>query len=120
MTPSPPHPPTTAIPSFYRIWFTTIDPLVCLATSLTCFWDPDLGLTSVVPASLSTRNPYQDFLFHQTGALYLLLAVVLGVLLRHAAADLAAWRIVQAAVLAVDLILLWSQYYSQRQQGRRK
>ncbi|KAK6216360.1 n19m, NADH-ubiquinone oxidoreductase 9.5 kDa subunit [Pestalotiopsis sp. IQ-011] len=93
-----------------------VDPLVCLATSSTCFWGPDLGLTAVVPAAVSTRNPYQDFLFHQTGALHLLLAVVLAVLLRHSAADLAAWRIVQAAVLAVDLILLGSQYYSQRQE----
>ncbi|KAI4593455.1 hypothetical protein KJ359_009345 [Pestalotiopsis sp. 9143b] len=89
MTQSPPQPPSTHIPSFYCIWFATVDPLVCLATSFACFWDPDLGLTAVVPAAVSTRNPYQDFLFHQTGALYLLLAVV----------------------LAVDFVLLCSQYY---------
>ncbi|KAF3006968.1 hypothetical protein E8E14_005221 [Neopestalotiopsis sp. 37M] len=108
---------TPKIPSFYRIWFTSVDPLVCLATSFMCFWDPDAGLTSVVPAAISTRNPYQDFLFHQAGALYLMLAIHLAVLLRYTS-DLGVWRINQGAVLVVDFILMWSQYYSQKQQGR--
>ncbi|ETS84820.1 hypothetical protein PFICI_02845 [Pestalotiopsis fici W106-1] len=105
------------IPPFYRLWFTIVDPIVCLGTSFMCFWDPDLGLTSVVPVDIATRNPYQDFLFHQTGGLYLMLAIHLAVLLRYTS-DLGVWKINQAAVLVVDFILLWSQYYSQRQQGR--
>ncbi|KAM0816482.1 putative EXPERA domain-containing protein [Seiridium cardinale] len=74
-------------------------------------------MTAVVPASISTQNVYQDWMFHQTGALFLMVAINTGVLLRYAS-DMNVWRIAQRGILAVDLILLWAQYQYMDQQGR--
>lgn len=103
--------------TFYRIWFTWVEPLVLLATVLTCIFTPESFFETVVPASISPFQPNQAVLIHQTAALYAFMAVIYAVLLR-ASPDLRVWRIVQAATLAVDIALIGVLYVALKQQGR--
>jgi hypothetical protein len=108
---------TTQIPAIYRIWFTWVDPIVSLQTTCAAFFMPDLLMNALIPASLSVRNPDHEMLFHQLGAMYLLISILSALLPRYSA-DVNVWNIFQGAVLVVDFILLGSQYVSLKQQGR--
>ncbi|KAH8673798.1 hypothetical protein BX600DRAFT_456211 [Xylariales sp. PMI_506] len=101
----------------YRLWFTWVDPFVTFSTVFLTLTNPDLMMDAMIPAALSARNPDHDFLLHQLAALYAFLGIIITVLLRYTA-DVGAWKIVQGAILVVDLAILVSLYVSLGQQGR--
>jgi hypothetical protein len=81
---------------FYRLWFTWIDPLTLLLTSATCFFNP---------------------LLHQISILYLFMGIIFPLLMR-ASRDPQVWRIVQAAILGVDVACIATMFVSLGTQGR--
>jgi hypothetical protein len=110
--------PQPHVHSFYRIWFTTIDPTVLFFTVLACIFSPATILETVLPPSIEAFNPLSHGpLLHQSAALYAFMGVMYAVLLR-ASNDLKVWRIVQGATLGVDLALLATLYALLVQQGR--
>lgn len=110
--------PQPHVHPFYRIWFTTIDPAVCLLTALTCIFSPATILETAIPPSIEAYSPLSHGpLLHQTGALFYFLAVIYGVLLRMSD-DPQVWRIVQSATLGLDLGILATLWNALRMQGR--
>lgn len=110
--------PQPYVHPFYRIWFTTIDPIVCLLTAITCLFSPATILETAIPPSIEPYSPLSHGpLLHQTGALFWFLAVIYAVLLR-ASDDPKVWRIVQSATLGVDLGILATLWNALRMQGR--
>jgi hypothetical protein len=110
--------PQPYLHSFYRIWFTTIDPTILLFTSLTCIFSPATILSTFLPPAVEAYSPLSHGpLLHQSAALYGFMGVMFAVLLR-ASPDPKVWRIVQTATLGVDVALLGVMYGALKQQGR--
>lgn len=110
--------PQPYIHTFYRIWFTTVDPIVLFFTVLTCIFSPATILETVVPRSVESYNPVSHGgLIHQAAALYGFCGIIYGVLLRTSH-DPKVWRIVQTATLGVDISLLATLCNLLRLQGR--
>ncbi|KAK3716706.1 hypothetical protein LTR37_006336 [Vermiconidia calcicola] len=105
------------IPAFYRFYFRWSDPAVCLWATYMDFFTPDVVVNAFVPASISARNEYQDFLLQQLGGSTLMLAFLAIVLLRYTS-DVKIWKILEAAVLVYDFSLLYSSWYALDYQGR--
>lgn len=103
---------------FYRIWFTTVDPIVLVFTALACIFSSDTILETVVPREVDPSNPVSNGgLLHQAVALYAFCGIIHGVLLR-VLPDPRVWKTVQAATLGVDISLLATLYNLLRLQGR--
>ncbi|KAM5360886.1 hypothetical protein ACJZ2D_013453 [Fusarium nematophilum] len=105
------------IPSFYRFWFTWIDPLSLAPTVYGLLYTPEFMLEGLIPASMSVYDPQQSFLFHQLAALYGFVGITLAGVLR-VSSDVKVWRVITAGVLLIDLTILASVYVSLEQQGR--
>ncbi|PSN73280.1 hypothetical protein BS50DRAFT_616695 [Corynespora cassiicola Philippines] len=109
---------TPNIHSFYRIWFTIVDPTVLFFTVLTCIVSPATLLGTILPPSVV---PYDSLshgiLLYQIGALYAFMGIMYGVLQR-ATSDLRLWKIVQGATLMVDLSLIVVFYVSMVKQNK--
>jgi hypothetical protein len=95
------------VPHFYRIFFTWLDPLICVWGAYMDFFDPRLVLSSHIP------NPTADIghamILRQRGGGMLNFGFISAFLLRHTT-DLKAWRIVQVADLFVDIAYFWAVY----------
>ncbi|KAL0938317.1 uncharacterized protein CTRU02_204927 [Colletotrichum truncatum] len=105
------------IHSFYRIWFTVIDPLVLVVSAVGCVVSPAALLDGFIPATMSKPDPDHGFLFQQIAALYLFMAtIMIGVL--RTSSDMKIWRTVQGGVLVVDIALLIIIYVSLDHQAR--
>lgn len=105
------------IPSFYRIFFTWVDPIIALHSAWTHFRDPDFILSAYIPREMSQRNPMHDMLMYNLGGGLLQIAIINGGLLRYTS-DINIWKIVEAATLAYDIVILFALYVSLDQQGR--
>lgn len=103
---------STQIPPLYRFIFTYIDPILFLY-GLYYFHIIAIPSISLPP---NTIQP-QDLLSTFTTALFVLLTYLSTVLLRFSD-DVTVWSIYQAALLKVELILLWGLYGILSQQGR--
>lgn len=104
-----------AIPTFYRILFTWIDPIVAIWGAYLDFFEPDMVLNSFIPNS--ARNPDHDLLFQQLGGGMLNIAFVQAILLRYTN-DIKIWKIIQAANLIVDIVMMYSLGAALMHQGR--
>ncbi|KEY75190.1 hypothetical protein S7711_01631 [Stachybotrys chartarum IBT 7711] len=102
---------------FYHAWFKWVDIVVLVPTVYTLLTQPEAMLDAFIPASMSTYNPDQGFLFHHHAALYAFVGIILAGVLR-VSNEINVWRVVQAAVLVVDVGLLASTYASLKQQDR--
>ena len=107
----------SSVHSFYRIWFTWVDPAAIVPTVYFLLVNPAVYMSALIPPSMSTPNPDHALLFHSMAALYAFLGLQLIVLLRITD-DLKVWRVFQAGILMVDFALMASQYVSLEQQGR--
>lgn len=105
------------IPTFYRFFFTWLDPSICIWAIYMDFFTPDVVYNAFIPLSLAPPNRQHDFLLQQLGGAFVVFAILDIVLLRYTS-DIGIWRILQAAVLSYDLILLWSIYDGLQKQGR--
>ncbi|KAJ9499995.1 hypothetical protein H2202_004386 [Exophiala xenobiotica] len=101
-------PSRSSIPSFYRIFFSTIDPLIALTGVLTNIFTPSMILKSynsnaTLPPSTETT------VLLRSSAGYLLSTMFLQtVLLRLRPTDLTVWRCLQIAILIQDVVILAS------------
>ena len=106
------------IPSFYRIWFTIIDPIVALIGSLGNILMPASTLQSY-SASFANPPAAETIALLDIMAGFLASLIVLQVfLLRARPMDLTVWRSFQAAVVLVDFTMLGAIARSLIAQGR--
>lgn len=110
-----PEPQAATIPLFYRIFFTWVDPIICVWGAYMDFFDPTLVLSSHIP------NPTPDIghamILKQRGGGMLNFGFVSAVLLRYTY-DLRTWSIVQISDFIVDLAYFWAVYGVLREQER--
>jgi len=106
------------IPAFYRHFFTIADPLVAVWGAYMTLAYPDTVLDSFVPRTLSRRDPAQFVLFQQLAAWPLGTAFLSIFLLRYTR-DVGVWKIFQASVLVVDVVLGYAIWDALGRQGRR-
>ncbi|KAK4496241.1 hypothetical protein PRZ48_012221 [Zasmidium cellare] len=117
-TPNKTMPPKSSpVPTFYRIAFLIIDPLIAISGVYLNIFAPALTVDSFVPSSLSPYQPLQSFLLHQIAG-GLLTCAILDVFLLRKTNEVWIWRTQQWAQLAYDVVILTSQVYSWVQQGR--
>ncbi|KZM28703.1 hypothetical protein ST47_g168 [Ascochyta rabiei] len=110
--------PRPYVHSFYRIWFTVVDPIILFFTVLACIFAPATILETAVPSSVEPFRPLSHgVLLHETAALYGFMGIMFAVLLR-ASLDPKVWMIVQAATLGVDIAILVTIYDALRLQER--
>ncbi|KAL8278505.1 hypothetical protein RQP46_009195 [Phenoliferia psychrophenolica] len=96
----------TRIPTFYRIFFTLIDPLMCLGGVLGCLVFPSSTLTSYTPSALGAPiTPSTSVLLDSTAGWFLGMAFLQFSLLRARPYDVVVWRAVQVALVCVDLTM---------------
>ena len=98
----------TSIPSFYRIWFTIIDPLLSLLGIISNLFSPAAILNGYSPNAVIPPAPETAVLLDTTAAFLAGFIVLQTVLLRARPNDLVVWRILQASTLLVDFALLGS------------
>ncbi|KAG7010078.1 hypothetical protein G7Y79_00001g003500 [Physcia stellaris] len=104
-------------PSFYRIWFTLIDPLVSFSGIYLNILHPSTILHSYSPTYHSPT--IETILCLDTVAAFLCGYIFLQVyLLRAKAHDLTVWRAVQGSMLIVDFGLLAAYTRALGSQGR--
>ena len=104
------------IPAFYRIFFTYIDPIICLWGASMDFFLPTLVLSSHIP-SPPTPDQGHIMILKQRGGGMLNFGIVSAVLLRYTD-DVNVWKIVQVACFVVDLAYYWSVWEVLGNQGR--
>ena len=105
------------VPSFYRIWFTTIDPIISLSGVYLNIFNPTTILSSYSPTYAPPRS--ETILLLDTVAAFLAGLIFLQiVLLRAKATDMVVWRAVQTGQLIVDLGMLAAYTRALRVQGR--
>jgi hypothetical protein len=109
-------PSYTRIPGFYRLFFTYLDPLICIWGASMDFFLPSLVLSSHIP-SPPVPDQGHIMVLTQRGGGMLNFGIVSAVLLRYTD-DVNVWAIVQAACLAVDLAYYWSVWRVLEAQGR--
>lgn len=109
----PPH-----LPTFYRIWFTTIDPLCILLTIHACIFTPSTAYAMLIPPTIQSYNPVAHAaLLYQAASLFSFIGIMAAVLLRLSD-DPVVWRTVQVGILAVDVGLILTGLANQWHQGR--
>ena len=101
--------------AFYRIFFTTVDPLIAALGTYIAFATPQVLLESQV-AGVTLDPVYAPF-FQQLGG-YLLDVAFLSTVLLRATSERKVWKILQASILLVDVTLLISIYGSLSFQDR--
>ncbi|KAF2255459.1 hypothetical protein BU26DRAFT_515174 [Trematosphaeria pertusa] len=110
-----PGPQSIQVPLFYRLFFTWIDPIICVWGAYMDFFDPALVLSSHIP------NPTPDIghamILRQRGGGMLNFGFISAVLLRYTT-DMTIWRIVQIADLVVDCAYFWAVHGALSAQAR--
>jgi DMSO reductase anchor subunit len=91
------------IPTFYRLVFTYFDVLNCILAAYFYFFQRDFSQRYIHPTS--PRNRDHDLVYFNMGGTMLLIGVLHGGLLRYTS-DVNVWKIVNFAVLLLDLSLL--------------
>jgi hypothetical protein len=113
--------PTTSqppIPYFYRLFFTTIDPFIALSGAYMNIATPADALEAYVPPSISNYNPATFILFRIMGGDLLGVCFLCVVLLRYTN-DIGVWKILEGAILTIDLVMLQGLWEMLGRQGRR-
>ncbi|KAF9692457.1 hypothetical protein EKO04_009333 [Ascochyta lentis] len=96
---SHPQSSSRAIPSFYRVFFTIIDPIICIWGAYMDFFDPRMVLSSHILAD--TPDIGHVMILKQRGGAMLSFGFTSAVLLRYTQ-DIKIWHLVQIALLIVD------------------
>lgn len=97
---------STPIPTFYRIFFTWVDPLMCIGGALGTLFAPTSILESYTPRITSPPALETSVLLDSTIGWFAGMAFLQAYLLRARPADLVLWRALQVAMIAVDVAML--------------
>lgn len=107
-----------AIPRFYRIWFTIVDPLISLLGVYTNFFTPITILNSYSPTFISPPGS-ETILLLETVAAFLVDLIFLQLfLLRAKSSDMTVWRALQGSQLLVDIGMLGAFARALKSEGR--
>jgi hypothetical protein len=111
---------TSLVPGFYRFFFTWFDPIVSFSGAVADFVSQDLVIDSLVSRTIRNEegvNPNYRFIFQQAGGGMFAVSFLSGALLR-ATNDLKVWKYVEAAILLIDIAMLYSAWDAFRLQDR--
>jgi hypothetical protein len=102
---------TNPIPAFYRIFFTSIDPLIALSGAYMDFFDPETILASSFPRTsfYAKPTPPVTVLLTQAGGAFLMMAFLMVFMLRYTD-DVNLWKMFEFGILVTDLTLFFSLY----------
>ena len=106
---------SSSIPLFYRIFFTWLDPIICICGAYMDFFIPGLVLSSHIPNH--TPDIGHSMILKQRGGGMLNFGFMSAVLLRYTY-DIKIWDIVQIANFIVDVAYFWAVYEVLSVQGR--
>lgn len=105
------------IPTFYRIFFLYIDPLICFSSIYIFFLDQAFYLKNGIPQSVTSKSkhvtPLTQFLLFSLGS-YSLFVFLMQICLLHGFKDaprglnLRIWRIVQFGILCIDVGIMFA------------
>ncbi|KZP10763.1 hypothetical protein FIBSPDRAFT_1051146 [Athelia psychrophila] len=109
---------SSTMPSFYRIWFTVVDPLLSIAGVLGNLFVPTTILNSYSPSFVSPPATETIYLLDATAGFLAGLVLLQVVLLRARPTDVTVWRVLQASMLLVDLAMLGGFARALSAQGR--
>ncbi|KAK7188665.1 hypothetical protein DPSP01_013309 [Paraphaeosphaeria sporulosa] len=107
------------IPACYRIFFTSIDPLIALSGAYMDYFDPETILASAFPRSGSYAKPTPPvtFLLMQAGGSFIMMAFLMVFMLRYTS-DVKIWKMFQFGVLVTDFTLFFSLFGALEGTGR--
>jgi hypothetical protein len=105
------------IAPFYRLYFTILDPISLILTSIGLLLSPDFMLSGIAPPPNHIINQHHVFLLHQLAILYLFMGLLM-FLVPRTTPDLRVWRVLIGCVLFVDVSLVISTLVTLRDQGR--
>jgi hypothetical protein len=108
-------PGSVHIPTFYRFFFTWMDPLICVWGAYMDFFDPNLVLSSHIPNL--TADVGHKMILGQRGGGMLNFGFISAFLLRYTH-DHEVWRLVQISDLIVDFAYFWAIYNTLSAQQR--
>ncbi|KAF2793284.1 hypothetical protein K505DRAFT_306063 [Melanomma pulvis-pyrius CBS 109.77] len=110
---------STAIPSFYRIFFPSIDPLIALSGAFFAYFQPDVTMSSMFPLSHAWARitPAHTMLLQQLGGWYISVIFLQVFLLRYTQ-DVNIWKLFQFSVLITDAALFQSLWVALKAQER--
>lgn len=94
------------IPTFYRIFFTWVDPIMCLGGVLTHLLAPELVLKGFTPSILTPIATETAVLIDGMVGWFAGMAFLQASLLRSKPTDAAVWRAVQVAMTCVDAAMV--------------
>ena len=97
------------MPFAYRLIFTWLDPLGCLAIAVGCWAAPGAVLEALAPQAGAAYGAELALLLHLVATSFMLTGSFSAVLLRRWPRDRAVWRAVQLCVWAVDVSLIASK-----------
>lgn len=109
---------SSPIPSFYRIWFTVVDPILSIAGVVGNLFAPASILNSYSPSYVSPPATETIFLLDATAGFFAGVALLQVVLLRARPADVTVWRLVEASIILVDFAMLGGFARALRAEGR--
>jgi hypothetical protein len=106
------------IPSFWRIWFATIDPIIASTGILGNIFTPDVVLGSyspkpIIPPALETTVLLETSAGFFAGIMFLQV-----VLLRLRSRDVTVWKCVQLSIFFADIAIIASVLLALNKQGR--
>ncbi|KIW21263.1 hypothetical protein PV08_01843 [Exophiala spinifera] len=105
------------IPRFYRVFFTTLDPIVALSGVVANLFFPSLILTSYSATPTLPPSAETTALLHGSAG-YLLSTMFLQIVLLRLCSDITVWRCLQTSILIQDVVLLASAFMAVADQGR--
>jgi hypothetical protein len=94
------------MPSFYRIWFTIVDPLLAFVGVFSNLFAPTATLNSYSPSYVSPSATETTLLLETVAGFLAGLVSLQVVLLRARPSDMTVWRALQASTLLVDTAML--------------
>ncbi|KAK0789939.1 hypothetical protein LTR91_014095 [Friedmanniomyces endolithicus] len=107
-----------SIPSFYRIFFTTVDPLIALTGFISALFFPNFLLSTYSPTATIPPTTETTQLLNILAGFYLSVVPLQVFLLRARPQDLTVWRALQFSVLITDLAVLGAMARALNAQGR--
>ena len=109
---------TSPIPSFYRTWFTILDPILSVTGVVANLFFPNAYLDSLTTSATNPPTIETTALLDSLAGFYGALVFLQLGLLRPRPRDLGIWRTLQAATLVVDVFILEAFARALHAQGR--
>lgn len=107
------------IPSFYRVFFTSIDPLIALSGAYLSLFDPGTVLASSFDRSspYAVPTPAITVLLTQAAGALSVMAFLMVFMLRRTD-DIVIWKLFESSILIADVALFRSLWQALEAQGR--